>query len=266
LTPKLPAVKFLTQKGAFRRYGFGPRGTIGVLDELAEVVRRRGGDVWLNSALERIVVAGGRAEAVVVRRDGDEQMEVACDTVISNAGPAATVRLVGAENLPPDYVSEVRGLDVPTPLIVIDIASRHPLMEEAGIMFFATTDRLAAIGHLTSTCPEVAPDGWRLYVAYAAPVPALSPFDEAAEVQATMRELREQLTEFDRAKVLRTRVIGGDWPAMRTVAGRELPQATPIANVHNVGDGVRGYGDGGMQSCAVTAITVSDQVLASARR
>jgi protoporphyrinogen oxidase len=30
---------FLTQKGAFRRYGFGPRGTGGVLDELAQVVR-----------------------------------------------------------------------------------------------------------------------------------------------------------------------------------------------------------------------------------
>jgi phytoene dehydrogenase-like protein len=233
-----------------------------VLDELAQVVRRRGGEVWLQSTVERILADGGRATGVVVRRGDEAPIEVACDVVISNAGPAATVGLVGPDRLPSDYVANVRALDTPTPLIVVDIASRHALMDDAGIVFFATTDRLAAVGHLTATCPEVAPPGWRLYVAYAAPVPALGPYDEQAELQATMRELHEQLAGFDRARVLRTRVISGDWPAMRTVAGRELPQATPIPNLHNVGDGVRDYGDGGMQSCAVTAIAVTDRVLA----
>jgi phytoene dehydrogenase-like protein len=216
----------------------------------------------------QILTEDGRATGVAVRRGGadEEEVRIDCDFVISNAGPAATVELAGRENLPEEYVTQVDARDVPTTLIVIDIASGHALMEEAGIMFFGTTDRLAAIGHVTATAPEVAPPGQRLYVAYAAPIPALGPFDEAAEIEATIRELREQLVDFDSATVLRTRVVRGDWPAMRTVAGRELPQATPIANVHNVGDGVRDYGDGGMQSCAVTAITVSDRVLASARR
>ncbi|MGE4427420.1 MAG: hypothetical protein AB7G37_13290, partial [Solirubrobacteraceae bacterium] len=114
---------------------------------------------------------------------------------------------------------------------------------------------------VTSSCPEVAPPAWHLYVVYAVPVPALSPFDEEAEVAATMRELHDQLDGFDRARVLRTRVIGGNWPAARCVVGREMPRETPIPNLFNVGDGVRDYGDGGMQACAVTGTAVADALL-----
>jgi phytoene desaturase len=37
---------------------------------------------------------------------------------------------------------------------------------------------------------------------------------------------------------------------------------TPIANVINVGDGVRLYGDGGTQACALTGRIAADRVLA----
>jgi len=256
------AFTFVTQKGAFRRYGFGPRGTGAVLEQLAEVVRRNGGDVWTGSEVLDVDVRDGKARSVTVRRPEEEPQEIGCRAIVSNAGPAATVALLGADALPDPYLAAVRERDVPTPIIVVDVASRHALMEEAGIVFFATTDRVAAIGHLTASATDVAPPGWRLYVVYAVPVPALGPYDEEAEVAATMAELREQLTDFDSARVLRTRVFRDDWPAQRTVAGRELPMQTPLANVVNVGDGVRDYGDGGMQACAVTGSRAADLLLA----
>jgi phytoene dehydrogenase-like protein len=252
---------YLTQKGAFRRYGFCPRGTIGVTEELADVVRRHGGEVWTSAEAERIETQDGRATSVTVRCD-ERSVDVPCEAVVSNAGPAATAALVGAEKLPPAYVADIRSRDVPTPIIVVDIASRGPLIDEAGIVFFADTTRLAALAHYTSTCPEAAPPGWRLYVAFSVPIPALSEFDEEAEVARTLEELRAQLSGFDQARVLRIRVLGGDWPAQRAVAGREAPIETPITNLFNVGDGARQYGDGGMQACAVTGAVVADRLLA----
>ena len=252
---------YLTQKGAFRRFGFCPRGTIGVMEELARVVTRHGGEVWTAAEVRGIEVEDGRATAVTVDRGG-ETVRVACDSVVSNAGPAATVALLGHDALRAAYVSEIAARDRPTPIIVVDIASRGPLVEEAGIMFFAGTTRLAALGHYTSTCPEVAPPGWRLYVAYAVPVPALGPFDEEAELARTLAELDAECSGFAQARVLRTRVLSGDWPAQRATAGHEAPMETPLHNVLNVGDGARQYGDGGMQACAVTGALAAELLLA----
>jgi phytoene dehydrogenase-like protein len=258
-------VTYLTQKGAFRRYGFCPRGTIGVLEELADAVRRNGGEVWTSAEVKRIHTSDGRATGVTASRAGVEE-DITCEAIVSNAGPAATVALIGAEALPASYVADIGARDLPTPMIVVDVASRGPLVDEAGIVFFADTTRLSALGHYTSTCPEVAPPGWRLYVAYAVPVPALGPFDEESEVAHTLAELRDECSGFDQARVLRTRVLSGDWPAQRAVAGREAPMETPLANVFNVGDGVRQYGDGGMQACAVTGRIVADRLLAAGVR
>jgi hypothetical protein len=128
-------------------------------------------------------------------------------------------------------------------------------------VFFGDTTRLAALAHITSTCPEVAPIGWRLYTAYAVPVPAIGAYDEERELQITMDELGDQLSNFDDAIVMRKRVIKGDWPALRTASGREPPIDTPIPNLWNVGDGVREYGDGGMQACATTGRIVAERLL-----
>ena len=251
---------YLTQKGAFRRFGFCPRGSIGVMEDLAAVVTGAGGAVWTSASAAGIELVDGRATAVTVIRDGAE-VRLECDAVISNAGPAATVALLGPERLPATYVREISERDTPTPMIVVDIAAREPLIDEAGIVFFADTTRLSAIAHLTSACPEVAPPGWRLYVAYAVPVPALGAYDEEAEIAATLRELEQEMPRLPQARVLRVRIVKDDWPAQRTAAGREAPMQTPIANVINVGDGVRLYGDGGTQACAVTGRIAADRLL-----
>ncbi|MGE4426845.1 MAG: FAD-dependent oxidoreductase, partial [Solirubrobacteraceae bacterium] len=135
---------YVTEKGAFRRYGYGPRGTGSVLEELGRVIERHGGEVRLGVEAERILVRDGRAHAVAVRpAEGGPTLQVACDAVVSNAGPAATVTLVGEEHLTAAYLDTVRAGDVPTPMIVVDVASEHPLLEEAGIVFFGTTERVS---------------------------------------------------------------------------------------------------------------------------
>lgn len=260
---ELPARAFLTyftSKGAFKRFGFCPDGTIGVWRSLASAIERNG-EVWLSSPAEAIHVVNGHVDGVTVRRDG-EPVTIASPLVISNAGPKTTVKLAGESAFPPDYLRQVREVLRPAANIVINIASRTPLIAHPGIITFGKTRRLCNMANLSATCPELAPAGWHLYVAYAVPVPALGDFDAEAEIQHALADLREQFAEFDAAKILSIRVMRDDWPAQRSCAGYDLPQATGIDGLWCVGDAVKQYGNGGTQACAETARIVTDAILA----
>ena len=99
---ELPARAFLTyftSKGAFKRFGFCPEGTIGVWNSLASVIKRNG-EIWLRTPAVKIHTQDGRVEGVTVRRDGRE-IRIDTDLVICNAGPKATVALGGEAAFPP---------------------------------------------------------------------------------------------------------------------------------------------------------------------
>ena len=261
---ELPARAFLTYfavKGAFKRFGFCPRGTIGIWNDLAEGIRARGGEIWLNTAVTGLHVEGNQVTAIDVRQNGEMQ-RIRVRSVISDAGPSATVALVGAEAFGAAYVDEATTAPRPAANIVINFATRDRLLDAPGLVTFGKTRRLCNLGELTATCPELAPDGWHLYVAYAVPKPALGDFDEKTEVEASLQDLRDEFPTFKDAKMLSIRVMRGEWPAQRSCAGYDLSQDTPLANLWHVGDAVKDYGDGGTQACAFTARVAAERALA----
>jgi phytoene dehydrogenase-like protein len=261
---EMPARAFMTyflQKGAFRDFGFSPTGTIGLMRGLAGVVEQRGGAVWLSSEVRRVRVQDGYAVGATIARGG-EDVEVSAEVVVSNAGPKATVALCGREHFDDAYLERMDRDLRPTANIVVNVASREALLEAPGIVTFGITRRLCNMANLTATCPELAPEGWNLYVAYGVPKPAVGDFDEDAEVEETLQDLRNEFEAFDeKARILSIRVMRGDWPAQRSIAGLDLPRETSLANLWNVGDGVREYANGGIQACAESAKLVVEQVL-----
>jgi phytoene dehydrogenase-like protein len=261
---EMPAKAFLTyfiQKGAFRNFGFSPTGTLGVMQGLADAVTARGGEVWLDSNVEKLHVSDGRVNTATIARDG-ERIEIETDVVVSNAGPAATVAMTGRDHFDADYLARMDRDLKPTANIVVNVASREPLMKAPGIVTFGITRRLCNMANLTATCPELAPEGWQLYVAYGVPIPAVGDFDDQAEIDATLEDLRDNFKGFDEhARILSVRVMQGDWPAQRSIAGLDLPRDTSLENLWNVGDGVREYANGGIQACAESAKLVVDRVL-----
>lgn len=261
---ELPVKAFMTYfltKGAFRDFGFSPTGTLGLMQGLADAVVKRGGEVWLHCRAEAVRIEAGWVRGVRLA-PGGESVEIAPGAVVSNVGPAATVDLCGPVHFPRSYLQRMQRDLRPTANIVVNIASREPLMQAPGIITFGITRRLCNMANLTATCPELAPEGWHLYVAYGVPVPAIGSFDEDAEVEKTLADLREQFPGFDqRARILSIRVMRGDWPAQRSIAGLDLPQDTSIPNLFNVGDGVRQYASGGVQACAETGKLVAQRIL-----
>lgn len=264
---ELPARAFLTfftSKGAFKKFGFHPEGTVGAWRALADSIERNGGDVWLDTPVTRIEVADGAARAVVLERAG-ETLRVPADVIVSNAGPKATVALAGEDAFPAEYVRGLTETLRPAANIVFNFASREPVIDAPGIVTFGKTRRLCNMANLTATCPELAPEGWHQYVAYAVPKPALADFDADSEVALAHEDLREQFPGFDdRVKMLSIRVMRGDWPAQRSAAGHDMPQRTGVAGLWCVGDAVKAYGNGGTQACAETAKIVVDDILAGA--
>ncbi|MER5538889.1 phytoene desaturase family protein [Streptomyces mirabilis] len=259
---ELPARVFLTyftRKSAFKKFGFCPDGTIGIWRALADVVVAGSGEVWLDSEVHKLTVDDGRVTGAVVRRDGQDT-EVACRFAVSDTGPAATVALVGEQHFPEEYLTSVRRGDRPCAMISVNFANQEPLIEAPGLLSFAKTRRMCYVANFTATCPEMAPEGWHLYVGTAVPQPAVGEFDEAAETELLMADLRDQIPGFDRARILSTVVTRDGWPPQRAVAGYDLPNTTPLPNLWNVGDAVKEYANGGTTACAETAQLVVEQI------
>ena len=270
---ELPARVFLTyftRKSAFKRFGFHPEGTIGLWRALAEVVTRHGGEVRLSTEVESLSVVDGQVSQAVLRSSGGggdgsggQPALVRARFVVSDIGPAATVRLTGTEAFGPDYLADVKRADRPAAMIAVNFASQERLIDVPGMLSFAVTRRLAYMANFTDLCPEMAPDGWNLYVAAGVPQPSVGDFDEAAETDQLFADIDDVIPGFGaRARVLSTVVTRDDWPPQRAVAGFDLTPATPIPNLWNVGDGVKEYANGGTTACAETAQLVVDRITA----
>ncbi|HTK61835.1 MAG TPA: NAD(P)/FAD-dependent oxidoreductase [Pseudonocardia sp.] len=260
---ELPARVFLTyftRKSAFKRFGFSPEGTIGVWKALAAAVTAHGGQIWLSSEVSALHVQDGRVTGATVVRDG-ETLEIGCGFAVSDVGPSGTVKLVGEDHLPADYREQVAAKDRPTAMISVNFASQDRLIEVPGMLLFSKSRRLCYIANFTDTCPEMAPPGWNLYVGTSVPKPAVGAFDEAEEIELLKDDLREHVKGFDDARILSITVTRDGWPPQRAVAGHDLPHTTPIANLWNVGDGVKEYANGGTTACAETAKIVVDKIL-----
>lgn len=261
---ELPARAFLTYfaiKGAFKRFGFCPRGTIGLWNDLGDGIRAHGGEIWLNAPVKALHAQDGKVVGLDIEREGRIQ-RIGARAVISNIGPAALAALPGAEAFGAEYLEQARTGPRPAANIVINFATQSRLLEVPGLVTFGQTRRLCNMGELTATCPELAPPGWYQYVAYAVPRPALGDFDEKAEIEASLADLRDMFPAFTDAKMLSIRVMRDQWPAQRSCAGFDMPQDTPLANVWHVGDAVKDYGDGGTQACAYTGREAANKALA----
>lgn len=262
---ELPARAFLVyfaQKGAFKRFGFCPRGTVGLWDDLGAGIRARGGEIWLKAPVVAMHAENGRVTALDIEHDGVTR-RVEAGVVISNIGPTATALLPGAEALGAEYIARAKSEPKPAANIVINFATRERLLDVPGLVTFGKTRRLCNLGELTATCPELAPAGWYQYVAYAVPRPAIGDFDEATEIEASLQDLRDIFPGFKDAKMLSVRVMRDAWPAQRSCAGYDMPQDTPLANLWHVGDAVKDYGDGGTQACAYTGREAANKALAA---
>lgn len=161
---------------------------------------------------------------------------------------------LGLENGgPTSYAQSVRDATNPAAIITVHFASRKPLAQFPGLALFGKTQRMVYAANFSA--PELgrAPPGWYFYCGASVPHPPCGAFDEDKEKALLLEDLHEHFPGFDEARIVAIDVTAHDWPAQRAVAGYDLPRDTPIANLWNVGDGVKPWAQGGTASCAEVA-------------
>jgi phytoene desaturase len=262
----LPADVFLSymSKGSsFKQIGFVPGGTGAVWPPLAEYVESRGGAVWLDSPVTKIVLdAGGRAASAEIEHEGRTRTVTFC-SVVSNVGPLNTARLIGADALPEGYFDSVERATNGASIITFHFASRKSLVPWNGLALAGKSRRLTYAGNYSAPeqrrCTE---PGWYLYSAASTPRPAVGEFDLEAEKALLLEDIREYFPGFDEhARILAFDVTAHEWPAQRAITGFDLLVETPVPNLWNVGDGVKPWGDAGTAACARSAEKVVAQIV-----
>ncbi len=264
---ELPADVFLhyiSVGSSFKKIGFIPGGTIEVWKPMAEYVKEKGGDVWLSSKVVGFDFdEHGSINGAVISR-GESDVRIRCKVVVSNAGPLATVKIAGADNLPEGYYDDVVAKTDPAAIITIHFASEKDICPFPGLAVGALTPQLSYCANFSAPQLGRCPEGWHLYIAACSPRPsARGEFDLDREVELLKTDIRTIFKGFDEhAKVLDIDVTAGlEWPAQRAITGFDLPIETPIKNLWNVGDGVKPWGDAGTASCAETGRLAVNQIL-----
>ncbi|MDY6858839.1 MAG: FAD-dependent oxidoreductase [Pseudomonadota bacterium] len=260
---EFPADVFLfyfTEGSAYKQIGLPRGGTIKVWEPMADVVTANGGEVWLNATVKRLTFDNEKmVNGAEIERDG-ETVSVATQLAISNAGPLATVKMSGADAFPEGYAQDVADKTDPAAIITVHFAAQKPLASFQGLALYAKTRRMVYAANFSEPSLNRAPKGWYLYCAASVPRPATGAFDEAAEKKLLLDDIRDYFPGFDESMVKAIDVTAHDWPAQRAITGYDLPNETPVANLWNVGDGVKPYGQGGTASCSETARLVVEQI------
>lgn len=225
-----------------------------VADAIAAAIVARGGRVERRVRVTSIVVEGDRVIGVsAVGADG-AALRWPVRAVVSNAGPRNTAKLLAGTRAEEAFAERVRDVQT-TSMLALAFSAREEIVPHPGIWAFTDTERLCNLANLSATCPELAPDGRTLYEAYSVPRPSVGgAYDAEAERALLEADLRRMIPGYDRAEVVLFKAMRGDaTPAQQVRPGYDLDVRTPIANLVEVGDGVKPYGWIGTTACAQTA-------------
>ena len=238
-------------QGGLHYVGIAPRGNVELANSLCNALKSKGGEVWTNSPLEKIIIKDGRVSGVLIQKDG-QQVEVETGVLISNIGPRETIKLTDRSNFSHDFLKQVDGL-MAVPIVHTLVASDKPLTPVKGVAMVSGVKRVVNSMPLTPFCPELAPPGQHLMVVWGTPATSKGPINKEEEIAANMDDIRIVYPDFDkhgRIIHMEARDIDDPFPALRSWMGYDMDQETPLTNMFFAGDGAKPFGWEGTPSCA----------------
>jgi phytoene dehydrogenase-like protein/NAD-dependent dihydropyrimidine dehydrogenase PreA subunit len=195
--------------------------------------------VPMNSSSDNSLIATG-----IKLADG---REVRSRVVIHNGGPSRFVQLVGASNLPLDYLARLTTLKG-VECAALFGATREPLFTDAPITMTPKCRRVVGIFSPTLLDPKLSKNGLHLFDAF---FPTYGD-NRTAELELALADLRDLFPNFD--EVVEWTVpmfFTGAWPGTESgqtfgqTGDNRLDPATPIQNCFLVGMDVKGSGVAG---------------------
>lgn len=245
----------MANPGKIQKFGYATKGNIVLIENLLDVVRKKGGEVITGADVKKIKFEKGRASGVVVStKDGD--IDVDAKIVVSNAGVKQTVDMIGEKYFPAQYVNEINERMRPIPIVMGLIASDVPILDKPGLTVIEGNNAIVTGVTVTLSSNELAPPGQHLLWTCGTPKQCFDHIDPEEEIRRNEEDVRRSFPLFEKhGRVLKWVIkdIDDDLPCMRTWPGYDMPVTTPVWNLFNVGDSVKDPGWTGSPACARSA-------------
>jgi len=221
-----------------------PRGGIRtIIKALTRALRQAGGELFVRMPVAKILVEEGQAKGVQL----EDGRRVRSKQVIHNGGPWRFVQLVGAQNLPADYLDKLaalRGVEC----AALFCATRQPLFTGAPITMTPNCRRVVGVFSPTVLDPGMTKTG--LYLADAF-FPLYSD-DRTAELDLALADLRDLFPHFDDVvEWMVPMFFTGAWAGTESgqrfgqIGDNRLDPVTPVKNCFLVGMDLKGSGVAG---------------------
>jgi phytoene desaturase len=254
---ELPARTFfrlLRETGGYKSFGYAPRGNAALVQRLWDAIEARGGELALGWRATSLELRDGSVAAVHATGPGRQERRIEVAGAVSNLGPRNTAKLLAGSAAEAAFADRAAGVAT-TSLLTLAFSSDREVVPHPGIWVFTDTERLCNLANLSATCPDLAPPGRTLYEAYSAPRPSVgSEFDVDAERRLLEADLARRVPGFESCETVLFKAMTGDVaPAQQCRPGHDPDVRTPIANLVEVGDGVKRDGWVGTTACAETA-------------
>ncbi|MBW1787645.1 MAG: hypothetical protein JRK53_13645, partial [Deltaproteobacteria bacterium] len=179
--------------------------------------------------------------------------------VVSDAGPRATVGLVGRDKFDRGFLTEVDNLDESMAVVTV-FGYDKPLLDYQSHIQFIEPDRLGTAWEPCHMWPEYAPPGKQCLYTYS----TMKTDDTQKELDAVVEQCREWFPGLDKAEIIATLVFKGDWPILRARPYRCINIKTSLIGLYFAGDAVNvsGWtcGEGISFSSRAIALDIKNQM------
>jgi phytoene dehydrogenase-like protein/NAD-dependent dihydropyrimidine dehydrogenase PreA subunit len=225
-------------------WGTAIGGTAAIVDGLERVIRKNRGEIATRTRVESIVMEDGRVKGVKLK-DG---RTIKAEVVVHNAGLNRFIQLVGEENLPKEYVSQLRQA-VPAVVAALILGVNEPLLgKEHSLLHTMGWERTLNSYAPTFFDPKLAPVGKHMLDVFWVMQP---PYNLKQELEIVRGQLREVFPNFDQTVELQVPMFfRGMWTAemahrLGQSGAQRLDPVSPIKNLYMVGYDCIGYGMAG---------------------
>lgn len=241
----------LDGRQAGRDFAMPVGGVRAIIKALTKALRQAGGELFVRSPVAQILVGsspllqGGGGSAFGIKLE--DGREVYSRTILHNGGPGRFIKLVGARNLPPDYLARLTALKG-VECAALFCATRQPLFSDAPITMTPQCRRVVGVFSPTLLDPNLCKTGLHLFDAFF----PLRSNDRTVELELALADMRDLFPNFD--EVVEWTVpmfFTGAWPGAESgqtfgqTGDHRLDPATPIQNCFLVGIDVKGSGVAG---------------------
>ncbi len=243
----MPASELLTvlmdTRDAGTDFAMPSGGVRRIIDQLERAFKSAGGQLFLRTAVQDIVVQDGRAIGLTL----DDGRFVAANVVAHNGGPTRLLALAGENQFPAEYVTRLKSLRG-AECAAFFFATNEPMFADAPMLMTPDCRRVVGIFAPSVLDPAMGPPGTYLYDAFL----PLQSTDRQQEIEATLADLGDLFPNFDQHLLWYLPMFfTGTWPGtesgqvMGQVGEQRLPPTTPVDGLFLVGMDVQGSGAAG---------------------